>query len=405
MVGRENAMEAERALECLLSYITPVSETEEIRITAAQDRITAEDIYATHDQPPFPRSPLDGYAVRSADVAGADKEHPVTLRVIGEADAGHKSDCTVRAGEALRIMTGAPVPEGADCVIRQEMTDYGEDMVTIYTSEEAYGNYCFVGEDYKKGDLLIPAGNRIRATEIGILADLGLPFVRVRRRARILLLSTGDELMEPGEELAEGKIYDSNLYLLRAELEHWGAEVRGVRIIRDDAAVCAAYIREHFGDADLMISTGGVSVGKKDIMHEALDRIGATKLFQKVAIKPGSPFLAGLYRGRLLLCLTGNPFGMFVTLQQMIRPLYVMLTGREDLRRQKKKAVIKDGFEKKSPMRRFVRAYYENGEVFLRQYANGNGALSTLPLCNCLVELPAGTGALTGGETVWVHPF
>lgn len=392
----------EKASQVLLNHAGKIEEREEISLWNAVGRVLAEDVYAVRNQPPFPRSPLDGYAVRSDDIKGAAREHPVTLRVIDEVDAGHVTDKKVEPGMAVRIMTGAPIPEGADCIIEQEDTDYGEETVAVYAEIRAYQNYCFEGEDYKAGAKLLGKDMLIGAVEAGVLASLGREKAVVYRSPRAAVLTTGDELMLPEEELLPGKIYDSNLYTCVTKLQTWGVHVTYKGRAEDDAGVVAEQIREAAKDADILITTGGVSVGKKDIMHEVLIRLQCEKLFWGVAIKPGMPTLCALYQGKLLICLSGNPYGAAVNLELLIRPVLAKMAGREDLKLLRQNAVCESEFLKPSRVTRYVRAKYADGHVRIADGSNDSGILSTMCGCNCLIEIPAGTLKVERGETVCV---
>ncbi len=392
----------EQALGILLEQVELIEEKEEVILWSVLGRILAEDIVAKKDQPPFPRSPLDGYAIRSVDVVNASKETPIVLRVIDEVMAGHMSKKEVTEGTAIRIMTGAPIPNGADCIIMQEDTNYGETMVEIYKPLKAFQNYCFQGEDYKVGDKLLSKETRLGAVEIGILASLGYQRVSIYRKPRIALLTTGDEIVLPGEELKEGKIYDSNLYTLGTRLVELGMEVPIEERIDDDKQLVVDRIQEVVDSVDMIITTGGVSVGKKDIMHDVFELLGCKRLFWKIAIKPGMPTLCGLYKGKLLVCLSGNPFGATVNLELLVRPLLGKMTRMKELEVKRKQAITEDGFLKKSPVTRYVRAYYEDGHVKLPKGSNDSGILSSMIGCNCLIEILAGTEKIEKGECVWV---
>lgn len=391
----------EQAVKALLEKVEKIEETEKIDLWDVVGRVLAEEIYAEHDQPPFPRSPLDGYAVRSEDIKNASKETPVRLRVLDEVDAGHVSDCRVSPGTGIRIMTGAPIPEGADCVIRQEDTDYGEDIVEIYEAVSTYENYCFAGEDYKAGTKILEKDTQLGAVEAGVLASLGKQDVSVYRRPRAAVITTGDEIILPGEPLEGGKIYDSNLYTLVTRLTALGIEVTCKKRAEDDAAYTAALIREAEKDADIVITTGGVSVGKKDIMHEVLELLPAERIFWKIRIKPGMPTLCGLYHGKLLVCLSGNPYGAAVNLELLIRPLLAKMSGRQDLELKRVRVVSDSIFPKKSRVTRYVRAHYAEGRVRIPDGSNASGILSTMCGCNCLIEIPAGTPEIAKGDELW----
>ena len=308
----------------------------------------------------------------------------------------------VVAGTAVRIMTGAPIPEGADCIVGQEDTDYGEDTVEVYEKISAYENYCFAGEDYKAGTKIIDKGMKLGAVEIGILASLGLREAYVLRKPRAAVLTTGDELVLPGEELKPGKIYDSNLYTVVTRLTALGAEVVRKGRTGDSKEEAAAWIRDAGKEADIIITTGGVSVGKKDIMHDVLKLLNCERIFWKIAVKPGMPTLCAQYEGKLLICLSGNPLGAAVNLELLVRPILSKLMERKDLELKRIRAVTQSAFPKRSGVTRYVRAFYEDGSVRIPKGSNASGILSSMCGCNCLIEIPAGTPELKKGEEVWI---
>jgi molybdopterin molybdotransferase len=393
------------ALAILLSDAIPVHETECVELWDARGRVLAEDAVASHAQPPFDRSPLDGYAVRSVDVAEASPEHPVRLLVVDEVCAGHVAAGRVESGTAIRIMTGAPIPKGADCVIRQEDSDYGEEEVQIYQGVGHHSNYCFAGEDYEAGACLLKKGSVLGPAEIGILASLGMEKVFVCRRPKAAVISTGDEIVAPGADLAPGKIYDSNLYTLVSQLESYGAKVCHRQWASDQADVVAEEIRDIAENVDLIITTGGVSVGKKDIMHDVIRILGAEPLFWRVAIKPGMPTLTARYQGKLLICLSGNPYGAFANAELLVKPIVLKISGRSNFETVRTKAVILNSYPRKSPVTRYLRAYYRDHQVQLADGSHSSGVFSTLNGCNCMVEVPAGTPFVQKGDEVTIVLF
>ena len=390
-----------QAVDILRSNCLKINETETIPVDEAPGRVLAQEIYAPIDQPPFPRSPLDGYALRSADTEGASRETPVSLRVIDEVFAGGFCESRVTDGCAVRIMTGAPIPEGADCIIMQEDTDYGMETVRVLRSLRPWQNYCFAGEDYKKGSLIMRAGMRLGAAEIGVIAGMGIERIRVFRKLRALVMSTGSELACPGRALKPGQIYDSNLHMLNAQLRMWDIEVTAGTLMDDEPERACAFIRENADRADIILTTGGVSVGKKDIMHDVLDILGAEKLFWKVRLKPGMPTLCGKYNGKLLIALSGNPYGAVANLHLLVRPVLAVMSGRSDLELRTETAVYENGYPKRSPVTRYVRGVYKNGRVS-SSGSNDSGVLSSMIGCNCMIVIPAGTEKIEPGETVEV---
>jgi molybdopterin molybdotransferase len=392
----------QEALNILQNEASEIEETETVNLWEARQRVLAEDIDAEHDQPPFDRSAMDGYAVASSDLKGASAETPVKLRVVDEVCAGHVSHKEVTPETAIRIMTGAPIPKGADCIVKQENTDYGETEVRIYHEGKQYENYCFAGEDYKKGQCLLKKGCVLGAVEIGLLASLGREYALVYRRPRAAAIATGDEIIAPGEPLRPGKIYDSNLYTLVTQLESYGAKILYRECAQDDAAYVADRIRAVSDEVDLIVTTGGVSVGKMDIMHDALKLLEVEPLFWKIAIKPGMPTLAACYRKTLIICLSGNPYGAFANTELLIRPLLKKIARRPDLEVTRTTAAMLGSFPKKSPVTRYIRAFYHDHKVQPADGSNDSGTFSTLKGCNCFIEVPAGTPCLQEGDIVEV---
>lgn len=390
----------EDAVSLLQLHTVPVAETEEVSVMDCCGRTLAEDITALHDQPPFPRSPLDGYAVMAEDTAGASEDKPVCLRVITEVDAGMFFEGTVGPGEAVRIMTGGPIPEGADAIVGQEDTDYGEDVVSIYYEFKPYQNYCFQGEDYSKGTILLRAHENIGPAEAGIIASTGRASVRVYRKPRVLLISTGDEVIAPGEDLGHGKIFDSNLYTLSAQLKQWDVEIAEALHSGDDAEHLAKLIESKIDDADIVITCGGVSVGKKDILHEVYRLLDVDRLLRNIRIKPGMAMLAGTYRDKMILSLSGNPYAAYTGLHMAVRPVIATLKGSGTPYTWRMKAVLMDDYSKKSPTRRFIRAVVTDGKAYIEGHTGGNGDVYSGHETNALVEIPSGSDKLRAGDTV-----
>lgn len=393
----------EEAAALLLKFLTPVEETEDMPILSCSGRILAEDVTAVADNPPFNRSPVDGYACRSEDLTGASPEFPAVLSVVEEIDAGMWPEHSIGAGEAARIMTGAPIPEGADCCVYQERTDYGETRVKIYTPCRAYENFCFQGEDMKAGETVLRKGTRITYAEIGILAGLGRNKASVYRKTRAAVFASGDELSEPGAPLLPGKIYDNNLYFLSARLEELGVSVTAMKRIPDREEQMAEVLREAAAACDLIVTTGGVSVGKRDIMHGSLERAGAKRLFWKILMKPGMPTIGSVLEGTPVISLSGNPFGALADFELLVRPMLAAAGRNSGLKAVETTAVLAEPFPKFSPSRRFLRGTLENGRVSLPAVEkHSSGILSSMSGCNCLIEIPAGTPQMAAGETVKV---
>ena len=395
-------IELEQAVEVLLAHTAPVSETERVPLLEALGRVAAEDVRAGFDNPPFDRSPLDGYTFAAASTAAASAEHPVMLQVIGEECAGDFFAGTVGAGECVRIMTGGAIPNGCDCVVRQEDVREDGDRIHVPFSSEPYENYCYAGEDIKKDTLLVQQGQVIRAAHLAVLASEGYDVVRVYRRVRVAVASTGDELLQPGEPLRPGKIYNSNLYLLAGRLRELGAEVTVVGAVPDDVEKAARVIASYADKVDLFLTSGGVSVGKKDIMHGVVPALGAERLFWRVCMKPGAPAIAYTRGAMLGIALSGNPFAAYATFELMARAALAHLAGQREVHPVRRRAVLADAFPKDCPGRRFLRARIEaDGRVSLPDQ-HESGSLFSAAGCNAFVDVPAGTQPLAAGTEVEV---
>lgn len=381
----------EQAMEQILQYTPVINETEEVELNRAGGRILAQDMVAEFNNPPFDRSPVDGYACKAEDLAGASSEHPVKLKVMEEIDAGQYSERVVESGQAVRIMTGAAIPKGCDCCIFQEDTDYGEETVEIYREVKQWDNYCFAGEDFKKGTTLLKKGTHIGYVEAAVLAGMGAAKVPVYRRPKVVLLTTGDEVVEPGNPLPAGKIYNSNMTMLSARMMELGIEPFYMEAVKDNPQVMAEKIKEIAEQADMIITTGGVSVGKKDIMHESIRLIDAERIFWRVNMKPGMPTLFSVYKnasgGKVpVISLSGNPFGVAVTIELLIRPALEKMMQNPAIGLKEVTGVMADDFVKGIKGRRLIRAYWENGRFHLPNGLHSNGVLSSMAGCNCLID-------------------
>lgn len=381
----------EQAMEQILQYTPVINETEEVELNKAGGRILAQDMVAEFNNPPFDRSPVDGYACKAEDLAGASPEYPVRLKVMEEIDAGQYSERVVEHGQAVRIMTGAAIPKGCDCCIYQERTDYGEDFVEIYTEQKQWDNYCFAGEDFKKGTTLLKKGTHIGYVEAAVMAGMGAAKAPVYRRPKVVLLTTGDEVVEPGNPLPAGKIYNSNMTMLSSRMRELGMEPFYMEAVKDDPQIMSERLKEAAKQADMIITTGGVSVGKKDIMHESLGRINAERIFWRVKMKPGMPTLFSVYEsepGRKVpvISLSGNPFGVAVGVELLIRPALEKMMQNPAIGLKEVAGVMTDDFVKGIKGRRFIRAYWERGEFHLPNGLHSNGVLSSMAGCNCLID-------------------
>lgn len=388
----------EQALEALLEHTKVMEETETVPLLQACGRVLAKDMIAGFDNPPFDRSPVDGYACKAEDITDASESHPVQLTVLEEIDAGQYSRVTVEKGQAVRIMTGAAIPKGCDCCVRQEDTDYGEETVRIIRPTGQWQNYCYRGENFKNGTVLLKKGDKIGFIEAGILASMGVIKVKVYRRVRAAVLTTGDEVMAPGKRLIPGKIYDCNQGLLAARMKEFGAELVEVAAIEDRPQAMTAALERIAPSVDLIVTTGAVSVGKKDIMHEALEMAGAKRIFWHIQMKPGMPTLFSMYQDTPVISLSGNPFGVAVSIDLLLRPVLHKMTQDEALKTVRKKCLLKNKFSKTIRGRRYVRAMTDGETVTIPTGLHSNGVLSSMAGCNCLIEMQEGQTGTRAGE-------
>ena len=390
----------EQALDILMDHVTH-GKTERKPLEDCLGLILSEDVYALLDMPPFSRSAQDGYALCSKDSIGATGENPVKLKVTGKIYAGDHLDVQVKPGEAVRIMTGAMIPAGVDCVLRQEDTDEGEDVVQIYKEVEPGCSICFKGEEYKKGHILLHAGTKIDAAALAVASGNGIMELPVYRRVKAAVVSSGSEVVEPGTPLTPGKIYNTNTVYMKARLHQLGAQVMMSRTVGDELEIMEEALKEAANQAELVITTGGVSVGQKDLTEEALLSIGAEILFHGIAIKPGMPTLAAEKDGVLFIGLSGNPFSAAIPFEMFVREILSLKMGDPDLKLRRETLTAVTGFSKNSRRRRFLRGKAEGKEVWLPDQ-QANGQMRSMVGCNCLIEIPAGSGPVKAGDKVEV---
>jgi molybdopterin molybdotransferase len=382
---------AEDALSIALGRTRPKEASQKTVLNDALGRVCAKNIYAPIDNPPFDRSPFDGYAMRSSDTAGASPENPVRFNVAGTVYAGDVYAGKLGRGEAVRIMTGAMFPPGCDCMVMQEnvQIEDGGAKIRVTAPSGAYENYVRAGEDVRKGQLLVEAGERMDFARLAILAAMGFADVSVKTLPVVGLICTGDELTSPGAPLPPGKIYNSNETLIGLRIRELGFSPRILPASGDDAGKAAAMIDSVIDEMDALVTTGAVSVGEKDIFHDVFKILGAEKLFWRLNSKPGGAILTGIYRGRPLLCLSGNPFAALTGFELIVKPVLGKIASRPDLAVRKQTVKLAEGLDAK-PIRRFIRARIENGTAkFPAEHMSGQ--IFSIAGCNCLLDIPAGT--------------
>ncbi len=395
-------MEIEQCVELFLEKVTPVSEIERVHLTRACGRVAAQDVCAKEPVPAFPKSAMDGYAVCAAQVENASRENPVILKVLGENCAGDCNEFPFLPNSAVRVMTGAYIPQGYDAVVRQEDTDYGMDKAAIYAPVKPYANYCKTGEDMKAGETVLEKGSLITPLHVGLLAGIGTEYTDVYRQLKVALISTGSELTPIGTALEKGKIYNSILYMLKAAVERAGLLVSYEKACADEESVLERILIEAADCADIVITTGGVSVGKKDLLPAVLEKAGAQRLFARANIQPGTPTIGSVLNGTPILSLSGNPYAAMVNFEVYFWELAAAMTRNHSLKPVIKTAVLKSDYPKKNKLRRFVRAYEENGEVFLPTQTHASSVISNMTQCNCYLDIAAET-MLSAGDTVTVR--
>lgn len=388
----------EEAQNLVVRY-APVLNEEYVPLAESVGRRLTSDIRSAFPQPPFDRSPLDGYAVVAADVASATPDTPVKLQVVDKLWAGMPARVGVKRGQAVRLMTGCMIPSGADAVIRQEDTDLGVEIVQIFRPVASGKNICYRGEEYGTDALLLRRENRVDAASVAVAAGAGFTQLRVRRRARAVILTTGDEVRQPGTVLPAGKIYDSNTAYLSARLHQLGVETVAALTQEDDLTALSAALRRYAGEVDLILTTGGVSVGEKDLLEQAVKAAGAEVIFHGIDIKPGMPTLFAVLGNARLLGLSGNPFSAVVPFELLLRPMLAEMTGDPEPLLRADTAIAAQGFDKASPSRRFLRAFCKQGRVY-PPAAQSNGQMRSMIGYNCLIDVPAGSGAIRPGDPV-----
>ncbi|WP_407732402.1 molybdopterin molybdotransferase MoeA [Pseudocitrobacter faecalis] len=392
------------ALSQMLGRITPLNTSESVPLVQAFGRITARDVVSPLDVPGFDNSAMDGYAVRLSDIAT-----DAPLMVAGKAFAGQPYHGEWPAGSCIRIMTGAPVPAGCDAVVMQEETEHTDAGVRFIAPVKAGQNIRRRGEDIANGAVVFPAGTRLTVAELPVLASLGIPEVEVVRKIRVALFSTGDELQLPGQPLGDGQIYDTNRLAVHLMLEQLGCEVINLGIIRDDPEQLRQTFIKADSEADVVISSGGVSVGEADYTKTILDELGEIG-FWKLAIKPGKPFAFGKLSDSWFCGLPGNPVSAALTFYQLVQPLLAKLSGSTGATQAPRLRVRVASRLKKSPGRLdFQRGILQrdaNGELTVSTTGHqGSHIFSSFSQGNCFIVLERERGHVEAGEWVEVEPF
>jgi molybdopterin molybdotransferase len=395
--------EIEMARELVLAGVAAL-ETERVALRDALGRVLAEDAISESPVPGFDNSAMDGFAVRALDTAGAGPGSPAALREVGESRAGRPAESSLGQGEAIRISTGAMVPAGADAVVRVEDTRSGDGRVLVEAEVEAGHDIRRAGEDIGAGETVLRRGSPIGAAELGVLASLGPPAVPCHRRPRVHILTSGDELVEPGEPMRPGGVRNSNAHSIPALAGRAGAEVAAVDSIADDPDVTRAAIAPTL-DSDVAVICGGVSVGEHDHVKQALEDLGVERSFWGVALKPGRPTWFGTRGDTLVFGLPGNPVSAMVTFLLLVRPALVALSGG-DPERHRTTAMLAGDYEKRPGRAHAVRCSLElreDGWLARPTGEQGSHILTSMLGADCLAMIPTEVASLRAGDPVQVE--
>ncbi len=374
----------EQAIEKILFSASPVAQTETVDILNALNRVLAEDLLSTLDVPGYDNSAMDGYAVHSADCQISGQSLPVSQRI-----AAGQVGSVLEIGTAARIFTGAPIPEGADAVVMQELCVAKNNKVVINTAVQAGSNVRRAGEDIKNGGVVLTAGKRLRAQDLGLLASVGLAQCTVKRKLKVAIFFTGDEIVAPGNALSPGQIYNSNRYTLTGLLQAMNCELVDLGIVPDTLDATLTVLKQAAASADLVITSGGVSVGEEDYVRIALEQLGKLSMW-RIAMKPGKPVAFGTVDNTLFMGLPGNPVSVFVTFLIFARGLILKLQGTEDYTL-KATSVIADFDWRKVDRQEYLRVklVQKDQKILAQLYPHqGSGVLSSASWADGLVEVP-----------------
>ncbi|MBT1063751.1 molybdopterin molybdotransferase MoeA [Bowmanella sp. Y26] len=393
----------EQALAQMHASLTCRQKVQKVALESALGAVLAEDVIAELNIPPHDNSSMDGYAVRAADLQTTD-----SLTLTGSSFAGAPFRGELLAGETVRIMTGAVIPTGADAVVMQEQVQASDTNIRFLSTPDTGSNIRRAGEDIRQGQVLLAKGHLIRAVDLGLLASLGIAEVSIYTPLKVAIMSSGDELVAPGGKLKEGQIFDSNRAVLRAQLNQLGIEVLDLGIVPDSKQALRLALSQAAAECDVLISSGGVSVGEADFTKDILAELGQIG-FWKLAIKPGKPFAFGNLGECVFFGLPGNPVSAYVTFDQLVRPALATLRGQTQALQVRLLAKAADNLKKRPGRMDLQRGWYwqdENGQLLVKSTGNqGSGVLTSIANANCYIVLEQQRGYVTTGEQVSIQPF
>jgi len=401
-----STLSVDEARSFIHSQVQAPSCIEKVAIRSALGRFLAEDIQSTINVPSHTNSAMDGYAINAKDLVS---QGSAKLSVIGTAFAGKPYSGEIKTGQCARIMTGGMMPTGTDTVIMQEDVERIDDTITIQACHRAGQNVRAAGEDLAIGQIALQQGQKIMPAELGILASLGLSEVNIHRRLRVAFFSTGDELRSIGETLNEGDIYDSNRYSLYGMLSRLDVEILDMGVIADQPEAIEAAFKSASENADVIITSGGVSVGEADFVKQTIEAMGEVK-FWKIAMKPGRPLAFGKIKDAFFFGLPGNPVAVMVTFYQFVQQTLLTMSGAKEKPRLQIQLPTATAFFKKTPGRtEFIRGIISNdkdGKVMVRSTGQqGSGILNSMSHANCFIILAHDDGPVNEGDIVTVEPF
>ena len=401
-----NSLSFEQAQERILNGVKAIKTQRSVSIREALGRVLSHDVTSPLDVPPFINSAMDGYAINSADIPAEGET--ARLKMTGKSFAGQPFDGSLKSGECIRIMTGAVVPEGADTVIMQEHVQADGDIISIGSGHKPGQNVRHPGDDFSAGDTILKAGERLSPAKLGLLASVGVTELNVTRTPVVAFFSTGDELKGVGQTLEPGDIYDSNRYILFGMLKKMGVEVIDMGVIPDIKEEIEQTIIEAAACSDMVITSGGASVGEADYIKVILDEIGEVD-FWKIAMKPGKPLAFGKINSTLFFGLPGNPVSAMATFYQFVQPSLKRLEGETDFDNIQLQARTVSDLRKQPGRKDFQRGIFsvdENGDLIVSTTGiQGSHMLSSMSQANCFIVLDREAGNISAGATVNIQPF
>ncbi|WP_286305352.1 molybdopterin molybdotransferase MoeA [Methylophaga marina] len=399
-----NNLTVEQARQRIHDLLSPISSWQKVSLRQALGQVLHQSVVSPRQVPPYNNSAMDGYALQSADIKNA----PFSLNNVGVAFAGKPYQGHVEAGQCIRIMTGAKIPDGCDTVVMQEQVESDNQTITIHTDVKAGQNVRLAGEDIDCGDTVLPAGRRLTPADLGLLASLGIAEIVTYRPLRVAFFSTGDELCGLGEHLGDGQIYDSNRYTLYGMLSELNIDVIDMGVIPDNRAALKIALEQAAADADVILSSGGVSVGDADYVKDMLAELGQVN-FWKIAMRPGRPLAFGQIGEAMFFGLPGNPVSVMVTFYQFVQPALKRLAGESDTLPIIIEVPCDNAIKKRAGRFEFQRGIlFRNNEGQLRVSttgAQGSGILRSMSMANCFILLEENCDGLSAGSLVNVQPF